>query len=148
MLFDRDEIMAMAEEADNAQDGVILALLFDGVSHKDEFEELINLTEDDIDFDSKEINLEDRTIPMSQETTLLVKNALNDDTYYSINGERVRKYKITESNYVLRGHKSEVQVNAQIISQRILGLAKQFDYEYLNATNVSHSGRLHYAENL
>lgn len=44
MMFDKDEIMDMAMSADNAQDGVILVLLFDGVSHKNEFDELINLT--------------------------------------------------------------------------------------------------------
>jgi integrase len=149
MIFDKEEIMAMAEDAENAQDGVILALLFDGVSHKNEFEELINLTKKDINFETKEINLPNRTIPMSQETTFLVKDALLIDTYYSINGERVRRYKITEGDYVLRGLRKKLQVKASIISERIIRLAEKFGYKnQLNATTISYSGQVHYAKEM
>lgn len=148
MIFDKDEIMAMADESDNAQDGVILALLFDGVSHKNEFNELINLTRDNVDLEEKKIKLEGRTIDISQETYLLIKEALTEDNYYSISGEKTRKYKITEGKNILRGLRNKLKVKGQIISQRILRMAEHFEYEYLNATNVSYSGQLHYAKEL
>jgi integrase len=153
MIFNKDEIMRMALDAENAQDGVILGLIFDGVSHKNEFEELINLTEDDVDFDNQEIKIVkdgevDRVIPMSTETAILVRQALKDDTYVSVNGEKVRKYKVAEGKNILRGLRGKIKVQAQIISARIARMAEFFGYEYLNATTVSYSGQLHYAKQL
>ncbi|WP_050552613.1 phage lytic cycle repressor MrpR family protein [Bacillus cereus] len=150
MRFDKDEIMEMAMSADNAQDGVILGLLFDGLSHKNEFEELVNLTEDNIDEDNQQIVLEDREepIPMSTETAILVRRALEEDTYVSIKGENSRRYKIAEGTNVLRGLRGKAKVKGQIISQRILRIAEIFDYPYLNATTISYSGQLHLAKEL
>jgi len=161
MIFDQDEIMQMAMYSDNAQDGVILGLLFDGVSHKNEFEELINLTTDDVDLDNLVINIKsidgegksvdsfDRKIPISQETAILIKGALEQDTkYISVKGETSRQYKIAEGDRVLRGLRGKDTVKGQIVSQRILRIAEHNDYEYLNATNISYSGQLHYAREL
>lgn len=148
MIFDKDEIMAMAEESDNPQDGVILSLLIDGLSPKNEFEELINLKSSDINFEDNVIKLADREIPMSDETVLIVKDALRQDTYFSIFGDKTRKYKITKGDFVLRGLRNKLQVKAQIISQRILRISEKFGYEYLNATTVSYSGQLHFAAHL
>lgn len=148
MIFEKDDIMAMAEESDNPQDGVILALLFDGLSRKNEFEELVELTKDDVDFDFKKVNLDNRTISISHETKMLIEDALKEDTYYSINGEKVRKYKITEGNYILRGLRNKLKVKAQMISQRIMRIADKNAYKYLNATTVSYSGQVYYAKQM
>ena len=151
MIFDREEIMDLALHADNAQDGVILGLLYDGVSHKNEFEELINLTEEDIDFENQEINLQDRVVPVSTETMILIKDALKqDDVYVSINPEqdKIRNYKIANGNHVLRGLRGKDKVKPQIISQRILRIANAYDYPFLNATTISYSGQLDYAKSL
>lgn len=150
MIFDKDEIMEMAMSSDNAQDGVILGLLFDGLSHKNEFEELTELTKNDInmDADNQEILLEDRNVPMSTETAILVNRALDEDKYVSITGENVRKYKIAEGDNVLRGLRGKNKVKGQIISQRILRIADTFGYPYLNATTVSYSGQLYLAKEL
>lgn len=148
MIFDRDEIMDMAMNADNAQDGVILGLLFDGVSYKNQFDELINLTEDNIDEENQQIVLKNRTIPMSIEAAILVRKALEEDTYVSIKGETARRYKIAEDINVLRGLRGKNKVKGQIISQRILRVAEIFGYPYLNVTTISYSGRLHYTKQL
>lgn len=148
MMFDKDEIMEMAMSADNAQDGVILGLLFDGVNHKNEFDELINLTEDNIDEENQEIILEDRIIPMSTETSILVNRALKEDGYVSIKGETARRYKIADGINILRGLRGKNKVKGQIISQRILRIAEIFDYPYLNATTISYSGQLHHTKKL
>jgi hypothetical protein len=149
MIFDRDEIMEMTLNADNAQDGVILALLFEGLSHKNEFEELTELTIDDVDLDNNEIILEDRTIPMGHETKMAIKDAYDQERKYtSINGEKTRNYKIAEGKNIIRGLRGKVKVKGQIISQRILRIADIFGYPYLNATNVSYSGQIHNAVEL
>lgn len=151
MIFDKDEIMEMAMSADNVQDGVILGLLFDGLSHKNEFEELTELTKDDINMDTEnqEIILEDRNVPISTETAILINRALKqDDVYVSITGEKARKYKIAEGDHVLRGLRGKNKVKGQIISQRLLRIADTFEYPYLNATTISYSGQLHLAKEL
>ena len=141
--------MEMALGSDNAQDGVLLGLLFDGVSHKNEFEELITLTEDQIDFTNRLIKLDGRIIPISPETTKLIEGALDQDRkYISTIGNSIRNYKIAEGNNVLRGLRGKNIVKAQIISQRILRIAELNNFEYLNATTISYSGQLHYAKHL
>lgn len=153
MIFDQDELMTMAMYSDNAQDGVILGLLFDGVSHKNEFEELINLTSEDVDLDNFVITIKsndgERIIPISHETAILIKGALDQEVkYISVNGETSRQYKIAEGDHVLRGLRGKDKVKPQIISQRILRIAEHNDYDYLNATSISYSGQLHYAKQL
>ncbi|WP_168898305.1 phage integrase family protein [Bacillus sp. ISTL8] len=149
MIFPKEEIMSIATEAENPQDGVILALIFDGVSNKNEFEELINLSEDDIDFDEKVIKLEDREVPMSEDTCELVKDAIHEPKYSSTSGDRVREYKLAESEFVLRGLRNNKQIKWQNISQRIIRLSEQFGWEKtLTATNVAYSGQLYMAEEL
>ena len=149
IIFEKEEIMLMAKKAVNVQDGVILALIFEGVSHKNEFEELINLTEDDINFENNTIRLKNRTISISNETALLIKGALNQDTpYYSTKGDNVRKYKITQGEYVLRGVRNKLKVKANLISDRIIRLSEYYDYKYLNATSLTYSGQIYFAIDL
>lgn len=148
MIFDKDEIMEMAMNSDNAQDGVILGLLFDGVSHKNEFEELIELTINDIDFEQQEIKFTDRTVPMSTETAILVRKAYEEEIYVSVKGESSRKYKIAEGLNILRGLRGKAKVKSQIINQRILRIKEIFDYPYLNATQVAYSGQINFAKEL
>ncbi|BCC09519.1 MULTISPECIES: tyrosine-type recombinase/integrase [Bacillus cereus group] len=150
MIFPRKAIMSIANDAENPQDGVILALIFDGVSNRNEFEELINLTEDDIDFDDKVIHLENREVKMSQNTATLVKNAIKEPKYQSTSVEgATREYKLAESEYILRGLRNNKQIKWQNISQRIIRLSEQFGWEKsLTATNISYSGQLYMAEEL
>lgn len=153
MIFDKKEIMDMAKNSDNAQDGVIPALIFDGVSskkkHNEEFYELVNLKNEDIDWNNNEIVLEDRRIPMSKETVELVRDAIKENIYQSINGERTRKYKIAKSDYVLRGLRGNRKIKWRNIIERIARIAEYWGYKkYLNATNISYSGQIYYAKEL
>lgn len=159
MIFDMEEIMDMAEYADNAQDGVILALTFDGVSFKDNYTELVELNEKQVDFENSVINLperiegdrkvEARTIPMSSKTRMLVKRAIEDKTYVSITGEKSRTYKLAESNFILRGvRKGREKINWRNINQRIIRIAETEGKENLNATTISYSGQVYYAYQL
>lgn len=150
MIFDKQEIMEMAMNTDNPQDGVIIGLLFDGLSLKNEFEELTNLTEGQCDLDNKVITIsEDRKIEISTETAILVRQALEQDqVYLSITGDKARKYKIADGLNVIRGLRGKAKVKGQIINQRILRIKEIFDYKYLTATSVSYSGQIHMAKKL
>lgn len=144
-VFMKDTIMSICLNATNAQDEVIPALIFDGVSYKNEYEELVNLKKEDIDFESSTNNLGNRVIPMSSQTAILVRHALDVNEYYSITGSQSRKYKIAESDFVLRGLRGNHQIKWRNVNQRIIKISELNALEYLNATTVSYSGQIHYA---
>lgn len=84
------------------------------------------------------------TIPMSSQTAILVRRALDVNEYYSITGSQNRKYKIAESDYVLRGLRDNYQCKWRNVNQRIIKISELNDLAYLNATTVSYSGQIHY----
>ena len=151
IVYTRQEIMTMAMHTENAQDGAIIALLFDGVNNKNQFHELVNLKKEHIDFNEQTATIhgEDgiRKIKMSTETCILVKDAIEQDEYISINNENYRKYEVCKSDYVFRGLRSNAQVKWRNINERIARIAKANDEE-LNATNVVYSGQLYYLKNI
>lgn len=148
MVFSRQEIMSMALNADNAQDGAIIAILFDGANNKNQFHELVNLRKEHIDFSEQKATLfnpngESRTIDLSTETCILLKQAIDQEEYISINGDGYRKYKVCDSDYVFRGLRDNAQVKWRNINERIARIAKSNEEE-INATNIVYSGELHF----
>lgn len=160
MILTKDDIYTIAQYSENAQDGVILNLLFDGVSHKRKFVELRNIRIQDVDMDNLVINipqlvdedtgevLPERQVPISSDTARLIRSAMEEEKYASLKGEVSRKYKIAQSDYILRGLRNNYQIKWENVSQRILRIAELEGYPYLNATNVSYSGQIHYAREL
>ncbi|WP_240522446.1 phage lytic cycle repressor MrpR family protein [Bacillus toyonensis] len=143
----KEEIMRIVTRAENPQDGVILALIFDGVSYKNEFEELANLKIDDIDYNNGRITLPNRVISISEETKTILISAIESTEYISIKGNK-RKYVLPASEYVLKSPREKKQIPVSIISQRIVRVSKHFDLDFLNATTISDSGQLYYASEL
>jgi len=149
MIIPKEELLERAMSADNPQDGVIIALLTDGVSHKNEFEELIELTIDDVDRTNGVINFPDRKVPISHETSILIRDAYRQEKYisFSEDGESSRKYKIADGINILRGLRGKAKVKAQIIHQRLMrlreNLSNKDDNQYFNATTISYSGQVH-----
>ena len=164
MFFSKREIDTTSDYAINAQDGVILNLLFDGVSHKNKFIELTSVTIKHVDFDEMVINipqletinedtgeiqtLPERQVPISEHTAKMINRAMKDDKYISLKGDSGRKYKIAESDYILRGLRNNDQIKWETIQQRILRISEVIGHEYLNATNIVYSGQIHYAREL
>lgn len=160
MIFSKQEIDNLSSYSENAQDGVILSLLFDGVSHKRKFIELRNIQIQHCDLENLVINipelvdedngeiLPERQVPISANTAMMIRAAMKDEHYVSITGSRSRRYKLAESDYVLRGLRNNYQIKWENISQRIIRIAELEGYPYLNATNVSYSGQVYYAKEL
>lgn len=157
MIFTKSEIESLSGYSENAQDGVILNLLFDGISHKRKFLELRNIRIQDCDFDTMVIYLPqlvdedtgeilpERQVPISAHTRVMIQSAMAEVKYASIKGESKRLYKIAESDYILRGLRNNFQIKSENVNQRILRIAKIEGYDYLNATNIAYSGQIHYA---
>jgi hypothetical protein len=161
MFFTKHEIDALAEYAENSQDGVILNLIFDGVSHKNKFLELRNIRIQDCDFDKMVINIpqlvdedtgevyQERQVPISANTKMMINRAMDyDEKYVSLKGNTSRKYKIAVSDYVLRGLRNNTQIKWENVSQRIVRISEVSGYEFLNATTIAYSGQVHYANEL
>ncbi|PAD25227.1 hypothetical protein CHH62_13125 [Niallia circulans] len=160
MILPKAEIDDLSGYAENAQDGVILNLLFDGVSHKRKFIELRNICIQDVDQESLVINvpqlkdgetgelLSSRTVPISKETLRMINAAMKEKKYASVNGKTSRSYTIAESNYILRGLRNNHQIKWENVSQRIIRIADLEGYPYLNATNIAYSGQVHYVREL
>ncbi|MBU8585904.1 hypothetical protein KM925_08340 [Priestia megaterium] len=163
MIFTKGDIDALAQYAENAQDGVILPLIFDGISHKNRFLELRNIRIQDCDFNEMVINIPQltdeetgeifppRQVPISNTTKRMVQRAMDFDEKYvstKADAKTSRKYKIAESSYILRGLRNNYQIKWENVSQRILRIADINDYPYLNATNIAYSGQIHFANKL
>ncbi|SNS86519.1 hypothetical protein SAMN05444672_10327 [Bacillus sp. OK838] len=161
MFFSKRDINALAENSENSQDGVLPNLIFDGVSYKNKFVELVNLKIQHVDFDNNIINIPQlvdpdtgeilpaREVPISESTVRMIRRAMDfSEKYISVNGTTARKYKIAESDYVLRGLRDNYQIKWENVAQRILRIADISSYPYLNATNIAYSGQIHYANKL
>lgn len=160
MIFTKKDIDFLSGYAENAQDGVILSLIFDGVSYKRKFVELRNIRIQDVDMDNLVINIpqlvdEDtgevlpkRNVPISNETARMIRSAMDEKKYASLKGVVKRNYSIAESDYILRGLRMNYQIKWENVSQRILRIAELENYPYLNATNIAYSGQIHYAREL
>ncbi|MGE7921189.1 tyrosine-type recombinase/integrase [Viridibacillus sp. NPDC093762] len=160
MILTKSEVDSLSGYAQNAQDGVILCLLFDGVSYKRKFVELRNIRIQDCDINNMVINipqlvdedtgevLSPRTVPISNHTKTMIESAMKEEKYVSLKGESKRNYKIASSDYILRGLRNNFQIKWENVSQRIIRIAELEGNEYLNATNISYSGQIHYAREL
>lgn len=160
MILTQRDVYSLAEYAENAQDGVILSLLFDGISHKRKFLELRNIRIQDVDQENLTINipqlvdevtgeqLSSRKVPISKATLRMINAAMEEKKYASVNGKSSRNYKIAESDYILRGLRDNFQIKWENVPQRIIRIADLEGYPYLNATNIAYSGQIHYAKEL
>lgn len=142
--FTKEEIFGMALQLPNAQDGVLLALLFKGVDYRDEFKELCSLTIHNVM--EGYLVLHNRTILLDERTLTLIHRANEEEFYKSMKGDSERKYKLTPSPLIARGVRERVEADGKLILQRLVRVQKYFDYPKLNATNISLSGQVHVAK--
>ncbi|WP_273854021.1 hypothetical protein [Guptibacillus spartinae] len=143
-----NEVVKMAYEAENAQDGIILSLLFEGVSFKDEYLELVNLSIDQVDFENRSVTLGNRTIFISSETTELIRKAFYEEEYWSVTGFENRKYTVAKGTNVVRGIRNNSKVTKHAIRLRIARLSDLLNEGNLNGRTLNNSGQIHYAKSL
>lgn len=143
-LFSKETITNILSSSENPQDGVIVALIFEGLSIKKKFQELVNLQIKDIDFDEGIITLPNRKITISEDTKKMIHLAIKSTEYVSVKGDE-RKYALPASKYILKSPRGNDYIPTDIIYQRIVRMSNYFDLKTLNATTISYSGQINYA---
>lgn len=165
-LFSKKEIMQIEDACVNAQDAVILRLLFEGASGKKELAEIRNLKREHVDFENRILTLIDfdgseRQLEVSQRCVDFIEKALKQERYWKRNGEmevtgdrRPREYNdLVMNNYVIRASITRTDSfnkpsGIAVIHRRLQTLGEVLGFPYLNPKNVTNSGMLYMAKNL
>ncbi len=158
-LFTEDEIINMEEGLVNAQDSVIIRLLFEGVEGTG-LSELLNLTgtDRDIMFDGALRLYDDkkgeRYFKPSERCSRFINAALNELNYQTKNGEgiRITEIPLVNNEYVIKTVDKKVvnfgRADKHLVYRRLDNVGKIFDYPYLTAKNIAKSGMLAMARDL
>jgi hypothetical protein len=158
LYFSEEEIDQMTDELPNAQDQVIVQLLFEGVfGYK--LSELSNLHYYDINWNTNEIELKDerkeekRTIKVSDKCIRLIKSAYQELTYSSFGGKKDRELTLMESDYILKNiasgrTKNKHGVDNHTIYRKLTSISEYFNYPYLTAKSIFRSGMIKMAKDL
>lgn len=158
-IMNREDIYkTIIEETENAQDGVIFALLFEGV-YGEGLSELRNLKKSDVD--GNRIHLTDesgeqRSILVSSECISIVNEAAQQEEYFKTiladDGKvHAEKYELYDSEFVLRlidRKGAEDQISAQAIRQRFKKIKDFYKNHYLTPSSVRLSGMIDMARHI
>lgn len=173
--FTEDELLTYEEQCENAQDAIILRLLFNGFGGR-EMSELRNLKRSDVDVKNNIVHLvetlktdeqgniiefTDRREPVDKYTMELIVSAMNEDTYMKKNGKaeqtsdgRVRPYTdLVKNDYVIRASitksdEKNIPVDKFVIHRRLKMLKNHFGIDSLTAKYIQRSGMIHYANQI
>ncbi|GAA4706858.1 site-specific integrase [Brevibacillus fulvus] len=161
LYWSYEEIQEILDNCLNAQDAVIIALLFEGASGK-EVSELRNLTYKDIDFATNTVRLvnekaAERTITVSARCLQLLKEAWQQTEYLKRNGHlsaNARNIKPTsdllQTGYIIKPANTKnvhlAQVNAHVIYSRLSIISELFDLPHFTVKNIQRSGMIYWAK--
>jgi integrase len=159
VYFSFDEIDMAENFCENAQDAVVILLLFEGVQGR-ENAELRNLKAEDVDFEQNTLTLTDekeqkRTINVSARCMHLIEEALSESTYYKRNGmmddapSTVRTFTdLVDNDFVIRSSITKTDsinqpVDKFVIYRRVSLLGELLTIPNFNAKNISRSGMIY-----
>lgn len=157
ILFSEEEINEMIKNLVNAQDSVILQLVFFEGLEGDGLSELLNLKRSDVDFDNNTLYIADRKtkITASDTTMKLINEALKENTYQFKNGESQgfrKEAELLDNGYIIRAVLGKTinteQADKHLVYRRLANVSEFFNYKYLNVKNVSKSGMIMMARDL
>jgi integrase len=155
ILFSEEEINDMISHLVNAQDSIILQLVFFEGLEGDSLSELLDLRREDIDFENNTLKLADRTVKVSEKSISLINAALREDVYLLKNGEAKgwkKEAPLLQNDYVIRSTQGKAinleKADKHLVYRRIATISEYFDYKYLNIKNISKSGMLKMAKDL
>jgi integrase len=161
IFWSDEEIRNIIKKCVNAQDQVIIQLIFfEGVSGY-ALSELCNLHYYDVDWNNNIVRLKDdrygeRKIKMSDESIRIIKSAYQEEEYQKTNGHSDAKNpiaKLIPSDYILkniqsRRTKNHHGVDKHTIYRRLSTIGEYFNYPYFNAKNIQKSGMIYMAKEL
>ncbi|MGE8079269.1 hypothetical protein [Peribacillus loiseleuriae] len=151
-IFTDKEVEYIEDNLVNFQDKVIPRLLFEGVG----LQELLNLTNLDIDEDENILTLKDsdldiRKLKVSDRAIHFIINASKEKEYRLKNGESTGKRTVSDlvtNNFIVKSSigKSLVnydQADKHLIYRRLSMMSSLFKgYGYFNVNNIAKSGKL------
>jgi hypothetical protein len=147
----RNKLYQYCNRMKNAQDAICWILPFEGILGK-EMKDIINITKDDIDLDSNLIEIEDRIVILSDESTWFVKTALEEDFYFKGNGKydggkyNNQKRFLQKNRYLVRstsGQKDAFIDNPVLkgtIAGRLQRTSKALGRPHITPTDLYNSG--------
>ncbi|MGZ9816200.1 phage lytic cycle repressor MrpR family protein [Peribacillus simplex] len=151
-FFTENELDEIIGKCVNAQDAVIFRLLFEGVFGQNDYNELLNLKKEDIDWDKRILYLKDgenkRTLEVSEKCMDLLSKAIEEKDYKLSNGESTAKsptQPLILNDYVIRGiaRKAKEARHSHLILRRVRKLFKEvFKYPNVTAKTLSQSGMI------
>ncbi|OPH61803.1 hypothetical protein BC351_00755 [Paenibacillus ferrarius] len=161
-IFSEEEIDDIVRECKNAQDAVIIQLMFEGASGTG-LDELLNLQRKNIDFNHNRLLLTDsdestRILEVSEKCMKLIQEALDQTVYQKNNGvfESDRgsaEISLVENDYVVKSTKlgklkSFEKADKFLVHRRlaVLGDPDMLDKPYLSPKNIKYSGMLKIAK--
>lgn len=161
-IVTKDELYDLCGDCESPQDRVIFSLLFEGCTGGENFEELINLTIDDVDENNNILALskndgQQRQIEVSQECIDIVLEAGEETTYLKGNGEvsenikAAKQLDLVDTKHIIKPSKrrdSGYSATPGLIRQRFNKIKKAMDNPYLTPTSIMISGMIDYAKKL
>lgn len=122
------EIFAMAQYADNLQDGVILMLSFDQLTP----EEIRNIKVEDV---------ETLTGRLSDETMKIIKGAIEERKYIEVSdcGNHSSNYELKQNEYVVRGAEDD-KVSEQELHRRAQKIFNNYAYKGMTLADIRNAG--------
>jgi integrase len=154
ILFSEEEIRNMMSEMVNAQDKIILQLIFFEGINGYEHSEVLNLTKSDINWTERILHLKDnkhgeRTVKVSEETLNLIEKTIEQTHYQNKNGTATGKtpeLPLIDNEFVLRSsgtrNDSQDKADKHLIYRRISAMKDYFGLKYLTAKNIEKSGMI------
>jgi hypothetical protein len=156
-----EKLIKYVKRCENAQDAIILLLLFEGV-RGDSFAEILQLREQDVDIDTCELTLTNldqsvRKIIVNLSTIQLIQAALMETEYLKSNGGASQATKnayttLVKNQYVIRSsitrNENIYVADKFIIYRRLTMLSRALELPMLNASMIERSGMLHMAKAL
>lgn len=155
------EIDKIISKRVNAQDAVVVSLLFNGVRGTANAE-ILNLHKNDVDAFNERLHLNDnngnkRTIKVSEKCIGLCQAALKQDDYEKMNGNASKDIKsptahlvvndfVVKSSNTRTEHLYEAEKN--IVHRRLSNIANEEGEPQFIPTNLVNSGMLYMAKNL
>lgn len=153
-----ETIDQITDFCENAQDGILFRLIFEGVSGR-ALQEVINLKIDDVDFENKILTLRQeigtRTINVSDKLLKLISEAYAEHYYQLRNGTAkgdTAMINLIPSKHVVKncriGMAEAPYVSKQSIWKRIKDICEMFGLEGVTIKSLVLSGELHMANML
>ncbi|MDQ0885905.1 integrase [Paenibacillus sp. V4I9] len=163
LYFTHKEIIEIEDECVNAQDSVLIRLIFEGVLGKSAAE-LCNLKKTDVDFEKSELHLTDfdsstRKLLVTERAIELIQKANKQKEYKKSNGMMLQRDNVREftdlnnTEYVIRSSNTKKdqilrEVDKFVIYRRITSVENQLKLKHFTIKNIQRSGMLKQARDI